>query len=65
MYVCICNAVNERRIQKAVQDGTRKFKTLCRELNIASQCGKCALCAKACFDQELAKQSEPAAPVQG
>jgi len=61
MWVCICNAVNERRISQAVQDGTNNWKELCRELKIASQCGKCAIAAKAFFEKELAAKAQPPA----
>jgi len=57
MYVCICNAVNEARIKQAVQDGVLTWKELCHTLNIANQCGKCAISAKTFFDQQLLLKS--------
>jgi bacterioferritin-associated ferredoxin len=59
MYVCICNAVNERRILQAIENGTKTWKALSHELNIGTQCGKCALHAKAFFEAELAKRGQP------
>ena len=49
MYICICNAVNEAAIRKAV-------KELCKSLHVATQCGICALGAKAFFEQVLAEK---------
>jgi len=56
MYVCICNAVNEKAIRKAVADGITKWKDLCKSLNVATQCGTCAIDAKAFFEQVLAEK---------
>jgi len=46
MYVCICNGVTDRDIQEAVLRGARTVKDLRRELGVASDCGKCAGCAR-------------------
>ncbi len=56
MYVCICNAVNENAIRKAVADGITKWKDLCHTLKVATQCGTCALDAKTFFEQVLAEK---------
>lgn len=49
MYVCVCNAVTERQIHQAVKDGARTVKHLKNQLNVASECGACVQCAKACI----------------
>ncbi len=60
MYICICNAVNESAIRKAVKDGITTWKEVCKSLKVATQCGICALGAKAFFEQVLAeKLAEP------
>jgi bacterioferritin-associated ferredoxin len=41
MYVCICNAVNEKDIQQAVADGAQSVRDLRRCLDVGSQCGQC------------------------
>jgi bacterioferritin-associated ferredoxin len=46
MYVCICNGVTDRDIHEAVSRGARTVKDLRRELGVASDCGKCASCAR-------------------
>jgi len=46
MYVCICKGVTDRDIQDAASRGARTVKDLRRELGVASDCGKCASCAR-------------------
>jgi len=46
VYVCICNSVTDRDIHEAVARGARTVKDLRRELGVASDCGKCASCAR-------------------
>jgi bacterioferritin-associated ferredoxin len=46
MYVCICNGVTDRDIRDAASRGARTVKDLRRELGVASDCGKCASCAR-------------------
>jgi len=46
MYVCICNGVTDRDIHEAASRGARTVKDLRRELGVASDCGKCASCAR-------------------
>lgn len=56
MYICICNAVNEAAIRKAVKGGITTWKELCKSLHVATQCGICAIGAKAYFEQVLAEK---------
>ncbi len=57
MYVCVCNAVTERQIHQAVQDGIRSMRDLRRDLGVTRDCGRCAECALSCLRASL-----PAAP---
>jgi bacterioferritin-associated ferredoxin len=41
MYVCICNAVTEKQIRKAVESGVHDLWGLQRELGVAVGCGSC------------------------
>lgn len=61
MYVCVCNAVTERQIHQAVRDGAKTVKHLKDELGVASECGSCVSCAKACIKeaQTEMKQAQP------
>lgn len=45
MYVCVCQAVTERQVRQAVQDGMHSMRALREHLGVASECGKCASCA--------------------
>lgn len=41
MYICICNAVTERDIRFAVEEGCTSFRRVSAELGVATSCGKC------------------------
>lgn len=41
MYVCICNAVNERTVRDAIGRGCRTVGEVYRGCGVRPQCGKC------------------------
>jgi bacterioferritin-associated ferredoxin len=41
MYVCLCNAVTDSGIRKAVDDGVRNLKQLRQETGCGDTCGSC------------------------
>lgn len=41
MYVCLCNAVSERRIRRAVASGDTSFEALQEDLGVSTCCGCC------------------------
>ncbi|GLR14902.1 bacterioferritin-associated ferredoxin [Chitinimonas viridis] len=47
MYVCICNAVTDKQIRRAINDGCGSMRELRMELGVAGCCGKCAPDARA------------------
>jgi len=49
MYVCVCRAVTERQIFEAAQAGAKNLKDLKRDLDVTTECGRCASCAKECL----------------
>jgi bacterioferritin-associated ferredoxin len=49
MYICVCKAVTEKQIFQAAQAGARHVKDLKKSLGVASECGRCAQCAKSCL----------------
>ena len=49
MYVCVCKAVTDRQIREAVFDGARTLRDLRNQLGVASECGRCACCARDCL----------------
>ncbi|MDJ0871533.1 MAG: (2Fe-2S)-binding protein [Gammaproteobacteria bacterium] len=60
MYVCICNAVTDRDIREAVQQGALSLKALREQLQVATCCGRCAGCARRCLHQALADPQQQA-----
>lgn len=46
MYVCICNAVRDRDIQAAVDDGVCSMAGLCQSLKVGDRCGRCSAFAE-------------------
>ena len=53
MVVCVCNAVNEHRINEAVEAGVKSIKQLCAETRAGTCCGKCLPEAKRVLDQAV------------
>lgn len=53
MYVCVCNAVNERSIEQAVDNGVRSIKGLCLATRAGTCCGKCLPTAKQHLEKAL------------
>ncbi len=51
MYVCVCNAVTERQVYKAINAGATTVKALSRQLGVGTQCGVCVGCAKECLSK--------------
>jgi bacterioferritin-associated ferredoxin len=45
MYVCVCQAVTERQVREAVDQGVTSMRGLREHLGVASECGRCARCA--------------------
>ncbi|MHB1083549.1 MAG: bacterioferritin-associated ferredoxin [Thiobacillus sp.] len=47
MYVCLCNNVTDTDIRHLVRtEGVSSMRELREHLGVATQCGKCAKCAK-------------------
>ncbi len=57
MYVCLCNAVTDTHIRKAVADGCCSMRDLQTTLGVASSCGKCAPCAKEVLSGAMHEQT--------
>jgi bacterioferritin-associated ferredoxin len=58
MYICVCKAVTEKQIFQAAQAGARRVKDLKNSLGVASECGRCATCAKSCLSDARAALAE-------
>jgi bacterioferritin-associated ferredoxin len=53
MYICICNAVTDRDIKRAVEDGACSLNCLQETLAVSTCCGQCAENATACLERAL------------
>ncbi|MDZ7660954.1 (2Fe-2S)-binding protein [Thiohalophilus sp.] len=63
MYVCVCHAVTDRTIRKAVQNGVDSFTELQQQTRVSTCCGRCRDCAKQVMDDALADQWAALEPV--
>ncbi|MEE9287269.1 MAG: (2Fe-2S)-binding protein [Gammaproteobacteria bacterium] len=57
MYICVCHAVTEKDIRRAVACGAESLSQLSEALPIAASCGACLENAKCCLDE--AKMTTP------
>ncbi len=53
MYICICNAVTDRDIRQAVEQGACSLDCLQEKLAVSTCCGQCADNAAACLERVL------------
>ncbi|CAC9536443.1 hypothetical protein BHECKSOX_1529 [Bathymodiolus heckerae thiotrophic gill symbiont] len=51
MYICICNAVTDRDIQTAIDNGACSMNDLSKQLKVGTCCGRCKDCAKKMLNQ--------------
>ena len=47
MYICLCNAITDRQIVAAAEEGARSPEDLATRLGVGTGCGRCRSCAKA------------------
>ena len=70
MIVCICKAVNDRAIRRAVAEGHDTFDDLQFELGVGMNCGKCVsaacevLCEARLEAQAMQSKSAAVSPVR-
>jgi bacterioferritin-associated ferredoxin len=55
MYICICNAITDRDIVKAAEDGARSDDDLAHHLGVGLGCGRCKSCAKSLLVEAVAR----------
>ena len=63
MYICVCNAVTESEIRKAVSEGASNFNELSFATGCGTQCGSCVPLAREVMDDERARTGQDKAPV--
>lgn len=54
MYVCLCKAVTDKDIHRAVQGGASSMRCLRQQSGVGSQCGRCVGHAKEVLGEALA-----------
>ncbi|GLP97382.1 bacterioferritin-associated ferredoxin [Paraferrimonas sedimenticola] len=57
MYVCLCQAVTDKQIKQAAENGANHIRDLKRDLGVASVCGKCACQARKVLQDTHAEQA--------
>lgn len=58
MYVCLCKGVTDHQIRVEVNDGADSLRDVSRRLGVATQCGKCAGCARQVIRDAVACRNE-------
>lgn len=53
MYVCVCNAVNCRRVKQALNDGKLSVRELRLHFGFESCCGKCTGSMRSLIEEHL------------
>ena len=54
MYICICNAITDRQIVQAAEQGARSPDDLAHGLGVGVGCGRCTSCAIALVQETVA-----------
>ena len=60
MYICLCNAITERQVIQAAEEGARSPRDLAQGLGVGRGCGRCVSCAKALLRETVARITGPA-----
>jgi bacterioferritin-associated ferredoxin len=63
MYVCICQAVTDTVIRRAVDEGVTTLPELSLRTGAGTQCGSCIPMAREILDEALAEQGAPPSAV--
>jgi bacterioferritin-associated ferredoxin len=53
MYICVCQAVSDQQIRIAVCKGACSMRDLCKDLGVATRCGRCRSHAEALLQETL------------
>ena len=69
MYICICNAITDRQIVAAAEQGARSPEDLAHGLGVGLGCGRCTSCAVSLLQETVAlltgASSHCASPIPG
>ena len=64
MYVCICHAVTDSAIRKAVAEGASSFRELSFRTGCGTQCGSCVELARELMDEARSRTAARAPLVE-
>jgi len=53
MYVCVCSAITESQLHRAVSRGVCTLEDLRKELKVSSGCGACESTVTHCLERAL------------
>ena len=53
MYLCVCRAVKESEVDKAISQGCRSFKDISDQTGCSKECGQCAQVVKEYIERNL------------
>lgn len=60
MYICLCSAVTDHQIRRAISEGANTLQALGDRLGVARQCGGCAEHALALINGGVSNSSAKA-----
>ena len=63
MYICICQAVTDTAIRRAVDEGVTTLPELGLRTGAGTQCGTCVPKAREILDEALAERNAPPSAV--
>jgi bacterioferritin-associated ferredoxin len=55
MYICVCKAVSDKRIDRSVQAGVVTLRELSQQTGLGTCCGKCVGEARRQLSESLAR----------
>ncbi len=57
MYICVCKAVSDKRIDRAVKTGVMTLRELSQQTGLGTCCGKCVSDARRTLSDALARSA--------
>jgi bacterioferritin-associated ferredoxin len=64
MYICLCKGITESQIQRSVHKGSKNLREVRKDLDVASQCGRCLHDAKKVIKNTLQEQKHESSGIQ-
>jgi len=56
MYVCVCNGITDTQLREAIRNGAYTLRALREQVGVATNCGRCAQCARGILLEEMAER---------